>query len=103
MVTKNAFMISYDISEDKFRTKIANKLIAIGLERVQLSVFIGVVKIQKVNDFISFFQKEMALLKAKDALIVLPLTVGHLQQMKRIGGKTIDLGLLTNTKLTLII
>jgi CRISPR-associated protein Cas2 len=103
MVPKNGFMITYDVSDDKLRTQIAHRLLAIGLERVQLSVFMGVVKIQKVNDFRLFFQKETTLLKSKDALIVLPLTISPIQQMKLFGDRAIDLELLTNTKLTLII
>jgi len=35
------YLISYDISEDKIRTRLANRLVAEGCIRMQLSVFIG--------------------------------------------------------------
>jgi CRISPR-associated endonuclease Cas2 len=35
------FLVCYDIQEDKLRTRLAKKLLAAGLERLQFSVFIG--------------------------------------------------------------
>jgi CRISPR-associated endonuclease Cas2 len=58
MLTKQAYLIAYDITDNRFRTQIADRLIAMGLERIQLSVFAGTVKIKKINDFILWFQKE---------------------------------------------
>jgi CRISPR-associated endonuclease Cas2 len=105
MLTKNGYLIAYDITDNRFRTQMADRLLAIGMERIQLSVFLGTVKIKKINDFICWFQKEMITFASaeKDSLMVLNVSVHQLEQLQIFGQKFIDIEMLTGKKLTLII
>jgi len=40
------YLICYDISNNNIRKKVADRLLATGYERLQLSVFIGIIPIQ---------------------------------------------------------
>jgi CRISPR-associated endonuclease Cas2 len=104
MLTKQAYIIVYDITENRFRNKIAHRLIAMGMERVQLSVFMGNVKIKKINHFTWWFQKEMSTFaSANDSLIILNVSINQLSQMQVFGQKFIDIEMLTDKKTTLIV
>jgi CRISPR-associated endonuclease Cas2 len=105
MLTKQACIIAYDITENRFRTQIADRLVAMGLERIQLSVFAGNVKIKKINDFILWFQKESLIFAStsKDSLIVLNVSLNQLSQMQVFGQKFIDIEMLIDKKQTLIV
>jgi CRISPR-associated endonuclease Cas2 len=104
MLSKQAYIIVYDITENRFRSKIADRLVAMGMERVQLSVFMGTVKIKKMHHFIWWFQKEMIIFApAKDSLIVLNVSINQLSQMQVFGQKFIDIEMLTDQKTTLIV
>ena len=105
MLPKQAYIIAYDITENRFRSQIADQLVAIGMERVQRSVFMGNVKIKKMNHFIGWFQKEMSTFtpENKDSLIVLNVSINQLSQMQVFGQKFIDIEMLTDKKGTLIV
>ncbi|MEO0041723.1 MAG: associated protein Cas2 [Bacteroidota bacterium] len=102
---KQAYLIAYDITDNRFRTKMADQLISIGMERVQWSVFMGTVKIKKINDFSLWFQKESVTFASsdKDSLLILNVSVNQLSQIRVFGPKFIDIEMLTDNKLTLII
>ena len=103
---KDAYLIAYDISDDKWRTKTANKLIYYGFDRVQFSVFMGTVPKKNLLHFVHWFQKNVLTLvpQTKASLIVLPLSVGQLDVMQIWGDAgIIDLDMLTGRKHTLII
>jgi CRISPR-associated endonuclease Cas2 len=105
MLTKQAYLIAYDITDNRFRTQIADRLVAMGLERIQLSVFAGNVKIKKINDFSWWFQKENGTFASaeKNSLIMLNVSINQLRQLQVFGQKFIDIEMLTDNKLTLII
>jgi CRISPR-associated endonuclease Cas2 len=105
MLTKNAYLIAYDITDNRFRTQIADRLVAMGLERIQLSVFAGNVKVKKRNDFMGWFQKESVTFASaeKNSLIMLNVSVNQLSPLQVFGQKFIDIEMLTGQKWTLII
>jgi CRISPR-associated endonuclease Cas2 len=83
------YLISYDIEGNSLRTKIADKLIAEGLQRVQYSVFLGVVA---PADF-KIFRKwlEDALAKGnlqKDTILIIQLNKNQVQDAIIIGKGT---------------
>ncbi len=103
---KDAYLIAYDISDDKWRTKTANKLEYCGFDRVQFSVFMGTVHKKNLLDFVQWFQKNVLTLapNTKVSLIVLPLSIGQLDEMQIWGNvENIDLDMLTGRTHTLII
>ena len=103
---KDAYLIAYDISDDKWRTKTANQLIYCGFDRVQFSVFMGTVPKKNLSDFMLWFQKNVLILSPQTmvSLIVLPLSIGQLDEMQALGNvDNIDLDMLTGRKHTLII
>jgi hypothetical protein len=69
------------------------------------SVFMGTVKIKKINDFSLWFQKESVTFASseKDSLLILHISVNQLSRMHVFGQKFIDIEMLTDNKLTLII
>ena len=103
---KDAYMIAYDISDDKWRTKTANKLVYYGFDRVQFSVFMGTVSDKNLAHFLQWFQKNVLILAPSTSvsLIVLPLSIGQLDVMQLFGAsEKLDLDMLTGRKHTLII
>ncbi len=51
------FLIIYDITNDKLRTRIANTLKDYGLERIQYSAFIGELKRYQLNSLVTDIKK----------------------------------------------
>jgi CRISPR-associated endonuclease Cas2 len=75
-------LITYDISKDRTRTKLADALLEIGMERVQKSVYMGTVKprlITKVKG--RFLQK----LEEHDKLFVIRLSQAQVEDMFALG------------------
>ena len=72
------YLTIYDIARDKTRTKFAKSLEAIGLYRIQKSVFAGKVKAKHLKPLINaYFEK----LEEGDRLYVLSLEDRQLEQM----------------------
>jgi CRISPR-associated endonuclease Cas2 len=102
--SKQMVLIAYDMSDDKKRVKIADKLVAMGLDRVQKSVFIGLAREKKIAAFIWWFQKEVLPLSLdKDKLLILPLSIGRVESMSLYGNHNVDKAYLTGKLNTLII
>lgn len=66
------YLICYDISETKVRTKIAKSLQYFGLYRLQYSVFGGEIKEKHLRLLVSKLKK-MSIEKGKDSILILPL------------------------------
>lgn len=64
------YLFSYDISNNKLRRKVANKLLYYGLDRVQLSVFMGTLRQPLFQKATLWLQQNI---KGKDKLLILPL------------------------------
>ena len=92
-------LVIYDISSDKSRKKIADRLLDIGMIRAQLSVFIGTVESNRLDE-IALFAEE--LLTDSDRLYILPITRDNLRSA-RIVGQGFDEELVTDEVLTMVI
>ena len=101
----DAWLIAYDISDDKLGTKTANRLIYTGLLRVQFSVFMGTVADKDLADFMAWFKvKILTLAENSDcSLIIVPMSVGNIKATVALGTKKLDYDELTGEKHTLII
>ena len=100
----DAWLIAYDITDDKYRTKVGNRLIYCGLTRVQLSVFVGTIDDKVLSDFIAWFQTKILTLANDDcSLLVVPLSIGQVKATLCIGTKQLDYDDLTGEKHTLFI
>jgi CRISPR-associated protein Cas2 len=99
------YLICYDISDNKLRDKVHNKLLFTGLSRVQYSVFMGETDEKHISSFILWFRSKTTTLAfgSDIGLIVLRLTLGHVQNMEVFGNKSIDIDELSGEKSTLII
>jgi CRISPR-associated endonuclease Cas2 len=89
--------MSYDISNNNLRTRIGNRLIADGMDRIQYSVYIGVMKDKVKQELLQWIAKEV-LVKGdlkKDTIIVLPLTAQQVKSIEVIGKNNYDLNLLS--------
>jgi CRISPR-associated protein Cas2 len=103
MMTKGSYLVFYDISDNRLRKQIADRLCAIGLERVQLSVFMGTIKIKKRQDFSWWFQQEsVTFVTSKDSMVIVPLNPSQIVKRNVFGPKKIDVEMLTDTKRTLL-
>jgi CRISPR-associated protein Cas2 len=96
------YLIFYDISTDKIRNKIAKRLLAEGFERLQLSVFVGI-----VNPYLyaNLWQQLNYWASADDLgkLYVISCTKKQFRQMKIIGDNPLDLNYLIGEKSVIFI
>ena len=98
------YLISYDIEGDNLRTKISDKLIAEGLQRIQYSVFLGKVAPQDILTLEQWLLQ--ALQKGnpqKDTILIIHLTEPQVKAMKILGFDKYDKDLLIDKKSTLIL
>lgn len=96
------YLIIYDISSDKIRRKIANRLIAEGYLRIQLSVFVGI-KNPKENKYL---WSDLILWMNADKyskLFSISVTKNKFRNMKMIGNLDYDIDYLLGVKHTMII
>lgn len=75
-------LLMYDIARDRTRVKLATQLEALGLERIQYSVFLGKVR---VDDLQACLDQFAPLLEEDDRIFVLPLEKEQTQRMQMIG------------------
>ncbi len=96
------YLISYDISTDSIRTKVAKKLMAHGLERMQYSVFMGPLtdtQLAKLKEELDKIFK-----KATEAnILIIPQSPTNLKNAYHCGDKAPDFEYLSGEKLTLIL
>jgi len=85
------FLISYDIENDYLRTKLAKLLIRFGLQRVQYSVFMGVVAneaMKRLHKALARLCKEAHWQEAEDSIMILPLHQYSRKHVNFLGKKT---------------
>ena len=80
-----AHLISYDIENDKLRTRLAKMIIGRGAIRIQKSVFFADLSAQKTADLLVMLQNLQAELKTGDNIIVIPMYDSVLEKMIIIG------------------
>jgi len=85
------WLVSYDISNNKYRKRLSDKLIYFGLERLQKSVFIGDISYLNKSKLYKYFvilQKEM--LEQDDKIFCTSLSKNELKKSNFIGGISAD-------------
>ena len=98
------FLITYDIQDDKARKKIADRLLQAGLDRIQYSVFMGVMPPAQVQPLIDQLRQKLdALDGPQDSIVAIQLSVAHIQKMTILGSKGWDVDYLSGTKNTLFL
>lgn len=76
------YLVTYDIRSNKIRKKLSDKLLVVGLERVQKSVFIGNARKKSIDKVIDDFRER---LEPEDKLYLISLTHEQLAQMQALG------------------
>lgn len=104
MNNKNLFLISYDISDDKKRNRIAKLLEQYGYERIQYSVFTGLTAIYRHK---SLWPKLVKIAEERshpeNKIICFAISKTAFRNMKIIGSFNADLDYLLGLKHTEII
>lgn len=97
-------LICYDISNDSLRTQMGKKIIAIGMDRINKSVYLGRVKdiaLQQLEKTLDEMMQKKG--DQGDSLIVLSLQPFQVQSMRIYGENSLDREELSGDKSTHII
>jgi len=98
------YLVCYDITEDKLRTKVSKLLIAQGYERIQYSIFAGPDNPMMNHDlWRKLEQLDTESDENKYKIFVIPIPTENFIQMEILGTIGLDLGYITGKKSTLII
>jgi CRISPR-associated protein Cas2 len=92
--------VVYDISKDRTRTKIADRCLDFGLQRVQKSVYLGDIPPNRVEEILQFSRELLNL--ETDAVYVFPMCKDDFQKV-RIVGQGFDKDSVTDRVLTKVI
>lgn len=92
-------IVIYDISLDRARKKVADRLLDLGLIRTQYSVFFGTIDKNQVDELGLFGEEHLS---ATDKLYIIPVQRDALSQA-RIVGQGFDEQLVTDELLTKVI
>lgn len=96
------YLVCYDIENDKNRKKFHDKLLAMGLERVQYSVFMGQMP-KEILTRIKKYGEQLLSPKeyVRDSILILRLQPSEVENMIILGDKEIDVKMITGTRNTL--
>jgi len=83
-------LIAYDIEDNKIRTHIADYLVAKGLQRVQLSVFLGEIDRRIFEELYKGLKDIQESYKNEDSILMIPVGESDMRSSKVIG-KDIDM------------
>ena len=92
--------VVYDISNDRTRTKIANRCLDYGLYRVQKSVFLGDIALNRIEEIILFSRELMNL--ETDSVYLFPMCQEDFDKV-RIVGQGFDRTLVADEILTKVV
>ena len=99
------YLVSYDISKDSLRTRVGDRLIADGLDRIQKSVYLGVINEEVKIKLIKWLKNEIVFkgnLKT-DSIIFIPLTPRQVKEAIVIGSDNYDLYFLSGENNSLLL
>lgn len=98
------YLIVYDISENNVRTKIADKLIEWGFERIQYSVFVGEDNPAEIKELWESLKSLLTMEQASnDRLFAIAIDKQHFLNMKVLGTNDLDFDYLSGDLTTLIL
>lgn len=95
------YIITYDITSDKIRQKVAHKLIYFGLSRVQFSVFMGPLPTTLFPHLINWLKSIETDLTKGNSILVFPMTNDSIKRKIILGDATSDWQELMGQKNTL--
>lgn len=98
------YLVSYDIESNKLRLKLSKKLIAIGLTRIQYSLFLGSLSptlYPKLMEALHQLWEDAK--QNSDRIDVLSLSQQQIEKMVQLGGEHLDMDYITGQKHTLIL
>jgi len=96
-------LICYDIQSNALRAALSQKILHYGLERINLSVYLGTLKesdLAKLEALLNQIMKDRA--GPDDSLIILPVTNNSVWQMQVLGRNDFDVEDLSGERHTLI-
>lgn len=97
-------LICYDIQSNALRAALSQKIIQFGLERINLSVYLGTLKESDLANLEALLQQIMSNRAGPDdSLIILPVTNNSVWQMQVLGRNDLDIEDLSGERHTLII
>lgn len=94
------FFVMYDIESNKVRYQIAKYLLRTGCFRVQRSIFLADMPVDKYDMIRRDLTEVQSLYDNHDSILIVPISTDYLQAMKIIG-KSIDLDIIMKSKNTL--
>lgn len=101
----NNYLISYDISKDSLRSRIGDKIIAYGLDRIQYSVYMGAMTEGNKQVLLQWMQQEITQKgnSLSDTIILLSLTATQIKSAIIIGKNNYDLDFLSGQNNSLLL
>ena len=94
------FFVMYDIESDKVRYNVVKYLERMGCHRIQKSIFLADIDMEKYERIKTDLAEVQALYENHDSILVCPVSSDLLRSMKVIG-KNINLDIITHSKNTL--
>ena len=94
------FFVMYDIESNKVRRYIVKYLERKGCTRVQKSIFLANLSMEKYQDIRNDLAEVQAAYDNEDSILVVPITTDYLRSMKVIG-QNINIDIITHTATTL--
>ena len=98
--TNMLFFVMYDIESNKVRRYIVKYLEKKGCTRIQKSIFLADLPMEKYQDIRNDLTQVQAAYDNEDSILVVPITTDYLKAMKVIG-QNINMDIITHTKNTL--
>ena len=98
--TDMLFFVMYDIEDDKVRRYVVKYLQRQGCTRVQKSIFLADLPLEKHKQISSDLAEVQAVYENKDSILVVPISTDYLRAMKIIG-QNIDIDIIMHRKNTL--
>ena len=98
--TSMLFFVMYDIESNKVRRYVVKYLERKGCTRIQKSIFLADLSMDKYQDIRNDLAEVQAAYDNKDSILVVPITTDYLRSMKVIG-QNIDVDIITHTRNTL--
>lgn len=98
--TDMLFFVMYDIESNKVRHQVSKYLLKMGCFRIQRSIFLADLSLEKYEQIRSDLTEVQACYENADSILVVPVSTDLLKSM-RIIGKSIDVDIIMRTKNTL--
>ena len=98
--TNMLFFVMYDIESNKVRRYVVKYLEKKGCTRIQKSIFLADLSMEKYQDIRNDLAQVQAAYNNEDSILVVPITTDYLRSMKVIG-QNINVDIITHTRNTL--